>query len=104
MLDSSCAFSFSNPCALALSFQKPGSSERRAISPARERFRSTSKRPPERVESLLQVGQELGGRCGHGGRVLLAASAPRRRDRSAITSAAAPYRLAAPAKRSPTLV
>jgi hypothetical protein len=63
---STCAFSFSSACARALSFQKPGSSDSRAISAARVRFRSTSKRPPERVDAVREVVEQLCGRCGHG--------------------------------------
>jgi hypothetical protein len=61
-LASSCAFSFRRAWARALSFQKLGSSERRTISSARTRLRSTSKRPPECVEAPLDPGEKLGRR------------------------------------------
>jgi hypothetical protein len=61
-LASSCAFSFRRACARALSFQKLASSERRRISAARARLRSTSKRPPERVETPLDPDEKLGRR------------------------------------------
>ena len=59
---SSCAFSFRSAWAFALSDQKSGSSESRAISATRERFRSTSKRPPERLEAARQLCDALLGR------------------------------------------
>ena len=65
---SSCAFSFSSPWAFWFSPQKPGSSERREISATRERFRSTSKRPPERLQACGDLVEAGGGRGRHGGR------------------------------------
>jgi hypothetical protein len=51
VVPSSWAFSFRSPWAFWFSPQKSGASERREISAARERFRSTSKRPPERLQA-----------------------------------------------------
>jgi hypothetical protein len=50
---------------LALSDQKVGDSDRRAISSTRFCFRSTSKRPPERLEAARQLGDAFLGRSGH---------------------------------------
>jgi hypothetical protein len=66
---SSSAFSFSSAWAFWFSVQNPGSSERREISAMRERFRSTSKRPPERLQPPSEVGQGFCGRGRHGFRI-----------------------------------
>jgi hypothetical protein len=38
----------------------------REISAARSRFFSTSKRPPQRLHASIEIGEALGGGCGHG--------------------------------------
>jgi hypothetical protein len=48
-------FSFSSAWALVFSSQNPGCPESRSISAMRDRLRSRSKMPPERVEALLEA-------------------------------------------------
>src|SRR6266542_4087601 len=62
---SSCAFSFRSAWAFALSVQKDGASDIRVISSTRPRLRSTSKRPPERLEAARQLGEAFLRRSGH---------------------------------------
>jgi hypothetical protein len=64
-LDSRVAFSLRRAWALTLSLQKSGCPASRSISAIRERFRSTSKVPPERLQALPQVGDLLGAGIRH---------------------------------------
>jgi len=91
---------------LTLSFQNAPSSESLEISAARLRFRSTSKRPPERLEAPVQVLDDGVGRSrGHAQRsVVLTAVAGRRRLQAARASAPAVNAAHAQAKESPIIV
>jgi hypothetical protein len=73
----------------------------RTISSTRERFRSTSKRPPERLQAALQLGDVFLRRSGH---LQVSRGSRRRPARHAAASAAAVAAAQAQAKRSPNLV
>jgi len=88
---------------LALSVQKVGASESREISSTRPRFRSTSKRPPERLQAARQLGEAFLHRSSHGSQVSRG-FAPRRLRRTATARAAAVAAAHAHAKKSPNLV